>query len=73
MTLLTFETTHDALRAEQLGLERRLGVQVVPAPAAAGATCGLAVECLPEDMAALTAVLNGEGVRYGVYVRSDAA
>jgi hypothetical protein len=73
VTLLTFDTTHDALRAEQLGVGQRLGVQVVPAPAAAGAKCGLALECLPEDMEALTAVLNAEGVRYGVYVRSGAA
>jgi hypothetical protein len=72
MILLTFETTHDALLAEQKAGERRLGAQVVPAPAAAGAKCGLALECLPEDMAALTDVLGQAGVRYGVFVRSDA-
>ena len=72
MTLLTFATTHDALRAEQVAGERRLGAQVVPAPSAAAAKCGLALECLSEDMPALVAALEAAAVRYGVFVRSDA-
>jgi len=72
VTLLTFETTHDALRAEQVAGEHRLGAQVVPAPAAAHAKCGLALECLSEDMPALVAALAAADVRYGVYVRIDA-
>lgn len=73
MTLLTFATTHDALRAEQVAGGKRLGAQVVPAPAAAEAKCGLALECLSEDMAALVAALDAAGVRYGVYVRIGGA
>ncbi len=73
MTLLTFATTHDALRAEQVAGEQRLGAQVVPAPAAAAAKCGLALECLGEDMPALVAALAAADVRYGVYVRIDDA
>lgn len=72
MTVLTFETTHDALRAEQVAGEHRLGAQVVTAPAAAEAKCGLALECLAEDMSRLTSALAEAGVRYGVYVRIDA-
>lgn len=72
MILLTFETTHDALHAEQLANDRRLGVQVVSAPAAAKAKCGLALECLPEDMTKLTAALTDASVNFGVYVKSDA-
>lgn len=71
MTLLTFATTHDALHAEQLANEDRLAAQVVSAPAAAEAKCGLALECLPEDMPKLIAALEEAGVSYGVYVRSD--
>jgi hypothetical protein len=69
VTLLTFATTHDALRAEQVAGEARLGAQVVPAPAAAKAKCGLALECRVEDMPALVAALAAADVRYGVYVR----
>jgi hypothetical protein len=72
VTVLTFATTDDALRAERVAAERGLGARVVPAPASAAAKCGLALECLPEDVPALVAALTAADVRYGVYVRSGA-
>ncbi len=70
-TLFTFDTTHHALWAEQIALEQRLGAQVVPAPAAAHAKCGLALECLQEDVAALAGVLEAAGVPYSLFVRTS--
>jgi hypothetical protein len=60
--LFTFDTTHHALWAESVALARGLGAEVVAAPAAARARCGLALRVLPEDEAALVAALAEEGV-----------
>lgn len=65
--LLTFDTTHHALWAEQLALEHGLGVQVVPAPPEAEAKCDLALEYLVEEERALVSVLSEEGVVFRVY------
>lgn len=66
--LLTFDTTHHALWAEQIALDRGLGVQVVPAPPDSGAKCDLAIEVLPEDEAALLDALGSNGVVFRLYV-----
>jgi hypothetical protein len=65
--LFTFDTTHHALWAESLALERGLGAEVVPAPAAARARCGLALRVLAEDEAALVSALVEEEVPFGRY------
>ena len=67
--LLTFDTTHHALWAEQLALDSGLGVQVVPAPADADAKCDLALEFLADDEAALIEVLGESSIPYRLYVR----
>ena len=67
MTVLTFDTTHHALWAEEIALERAFGVQVVPAPAAAKAKCDLALEVLPEDLDALVAALDENGVAFRIF------
>lgn len=68
--VLTFDTTHHALWAEELALERGLGVQVVPAPADADAKCDLALEFLPDEEAALTAALTAAAIPFKLYVRN---
>lgn len=65
--ILVFDTTHHALWAEQIALERALGVQIIPAPAASMAKCDLALEVLEEDAQELLAALRGEGVEYTEY------
>jgi hypothetical protein len=67
--LLTFDTTHHALWAEQVALDTGLGVQVVPAPADADAKCDLALEFLPEDETALIEVLGASAIPFHLYVR----
>ena len=65
--VLTFDTTHHALLAEQLALEHGLAAQVAPAPAAAKAKCDLALEYLPAEEQQLLRVLDEEGVNYAVF------
>jgi len=72
-TILTFDTTHHALRAEQIAGGLRLGAEVVPAPAEAQAKCDLALECLDEDLPALREALERAGVAYRLFIRSGGA
>ena len=66
--LLTFDTTHHALLAEQIALEHGFGVQVTPAPPDAGARCDLALEFFAEDEGRLTTLLADASVVFRVYV-----
>jgi hypothetical protein len=65
--ILVFDTTHHALWAEQVALDRALGAQVMPAPADAEAKCDLALEVLEEDAEALETALLQEGVPFRWY------
>lgn len=67
MRLLVFDTTHHALWAEEIAREKGLGVDAVPAPAASGAKCDLALSYLPEDEVMLLAELDAVGVAYRLY------
>ncbi|MBR9989425.1 MAG: DUF3343 domain-containing protein [Gemmatimonadetes bacterium] len=70
--LLTFNTTHHALLAEQVAHECGLSAEVTPAPPQSGAKCDLAVEYLPEEEDALLAALRAAGVEFRIF-RADAA
>ncbi len=65
--LFLFDSTHHVLWAEQIAQEHGLAAQVVPAPEAAESKCGLALETLPEDAAALAAALAGAGVAHRLF------
>jgi hypothetical protein len=67
--LLTFETTHHALWAEQLAQEHGLATSPVPAPAEAGAGCDIALEYLPEEEVQLLDVLRSADVEFSVWTR----
>jgi hypothetical protein len=60
--VLVFDTTHHALWAEQVALEAGCAAEVVPAPPAAHARCGLALAFLPAEEAPLLAALAAAGV-----------
>jgi hypothetical protein len=66
--LLTFDTTHHALHAEQLAHEAGLAAEVTPAPPESRAKCDLAIEFLPEEEGALIELLEAEGVVYRLWV-----
>jgi hypothetical protein len=65
--VLTFDTTHHALWAEQIAHERGLAAEPVPAPPDAGAQCDIALEFLPEEEAPLTHALREAGVVYRIW------
>lgn len=66
-TILTFDTTHHALWAEQIAMDCSAGAQVIPAPADAEAKCDLALEILPEDVAVVVGALEKAGVVFRRY------
>ena len=65
--VLVFETTHHALWAEEVARDMRLGVEVVPAPAASRAGCDLAIAALEEDLEELLAALRERGIVFRVF------
>ena len=66
--LLTFDTTHHALLAEQVAHDAGLAAEVTPAPPDSGAKCDLAIEFLPEEETVLLELLEAEGVVYRLWV-----
>jgi hypothetical protein len=60
--MITFDTTHHALWAEEIAAEHGIPAQPVPAPPEANARCSIALEVLPEDEERLLAILREEGV-----------
>jgi hypothetical protein len=67
MTILTFDTTHHALWAEEIASEEGIPVEVIPAPAEARARCTIALETYAESAARLSRVLTETGVPHGLY------
>lgn len=65
--LLTFDTTHHALYAEQLAHEHALAAEPTPAPAESGALCDIALEFLPEEEARLSQVLTEAGIPFRLW------
>jgi hypothetical protein len=65
--LLTFDTTHHALYAEQLAHEHGLAAEPVPAPPEAGAGCDIALEYLPEEEEQLKRLLRSHDVAFRVW------
>lgn len=66
--LLTFDTTHHALWAEEVVAGCGLACEIVPAPAAAQARCNLALELLPEELAGAETALREAGVPFARYI-----
>jgi hypothetical protein len=67
MAVLTFDTTHHALWAEEVAQEAGIPVEVIPAPPAAMARCNLALAALEEDFSRLMDELRAQGVPFGIH------
>ena len=67
--LLTFDTTHHALWAEEVAGEHGIPCEIVPAPPEAHARCNLALEVLPSDREAIETALRESGVPFRVHHR----
>ena len=65
--VLVFDTTHHAMWAEEVARSAGIAAEVVPAPEGTDATCGLALEVLPEGFATLLPALDKEGIPYRVF------
>lgn len=65
--ILTFDTTHHALLAEELAREQGIGAEIIPAPSDAKARCDLALEFLIAEKSALLELLESADVAYVVY------
>ena len=61
---LVFDTTTSALWAEEVALAARIPVELVPAPAEAGAGCDLALVAAGERAGELLARLEDSGVSF---------
>lgn len=62
--LYTFDTTNQAMWAEDVARERDIPAEVVSAPPEARARCGLALRTLATWAPALEAALREEGVPF---------
>jgi hypothetical protein len=65
--LLTFDTTHHALWAEQVAHDHGFAAEPTPAPPDAGAHCEIALEFLPEEEQPLTDALRAAGVAFRIW------
>lgn len=61
----TFDSTHFALWAEEVALERSIPAEVVPAPAESRARCDLALRTFADRAGDLQAAFQEEGIEYG--------
>ena len=63
-SILTFDTTHHALWAEEVARERGIPAEIIPAPPEAHARCDLALEYFAADGERLQQALRTEGVSF---------
>jgi hypothetical protein len=71
--VLTFHSTHDALRAEKLLLQAGLHPQCIPVPRQLSANCGIALCLPPTDCQQAESLLAQQGVTLGGTHLLDAA
>lgn len=61
--LVTFDSTHHALRAETLLEAAGVSIMIIPTPRELAASCGLSISFRPGDAERLTAILRDGGVQ----------
>lgn len=62
-----FETTHQAMWAEDVARESGIPAEVVGAPADAKAKCGLALRTVGEHCRALALAMEAQGIEFRAY------
>ena len=62
--IVTFDSTHHAMAAEDILREGAIGLEVVPPPANLGAGCGLALRVRLEDVPDVVEALTSRGAAY---------
>lgn len=61
--LASFDTTHDAMRAEQLSNAGGIKARLIPTPEVVRAGCGLSLRMSPEAAADVAGLLEEEAVK----------
>lgn len=64
--IFVFDTTHHAMWAEDLARDRKVPVDVVPAPPEVEAKCGLAIRTAADRAAELRDAFDEKGIPYAV-------
>lgn len=64
--LYTFDTTNQAMWAEDVARESGIPAEVVPAPPEAKSKCGLALRTTLEHAPSLEQAMESEGIPYAV-------
>jgi hypothetical protein len=63
--IFTFETTHQALWAEEVAEERGIPAEVAPAPPEVDAKCGLSLRTPESHADRMAAAFTEEGIEFG--------
>lgn len=67
-TVFLFDTTHDAMQAEEAIIDAGFWCDVVPRPPDTAATlCGLAIEVQSADSEEVARLLEAEGITFQIY------
>lgn len=66
IVIFTFETTHQAMWAEEVTQEAGLPVEVAPAPAHVDAKCGLSLRTPTAHAGRVSEALTREGIEFGM-------
>jgi hypothetical protein len=64
IAVVTFDSTHQAMAAEDILREEGVSLEVVPPPTNLSAGCGLALRVRLKDVPAAIEALNGRGATY---------
>ncbi|MDR1232281.1 MAG: DUF3343 domain-containing protein [Spirochaetaceae bacterium] len=70
-SIICFESTTQAIRAEQVLLGNAFDVRVMPKPTGIEAGCGFCLRFLPEDVEKAVAFLLSCGIRVGETYRTE--
>lgn len=66
--IFLFDSTHDAMRAEEAIIDAGYWNELVPRPPDSTSTlCGLAIAVEPDDSQAVAALLESEGIHFDQY------
>lgn len=67
-TIFLFDTTHDAMQAEEAIIDAGFWCDIVPRPPDTAATlCGLAIEVEGADCEEVARLLEEEGIAFQIY------